>query len=210
MILSRHQIEEYLKRGYIRVFPEGKRTVGDNGIDVTIHDVIWRQNPKRFLGKYPLFNPGSGEQIKLLWDKETAISYDEVMQRYPGADLAPWPEDTKFIILQPHEQVLGVTYEWVGCYLDTVGYFVTRSTLGRLGWQFCACSNQANVNTCNRVVLEVVNRLEVPNFLPASRHVIQVTFELLTSPVLPEKIPSRQERMDEWKPEHMLKVFYEG
>ncbi|MBI4426442.1 MAG: hypothetical protein HY567_02600 [Candidatus Kerfeldbacteria bacterium] len=207
-VLAKPEITKAMREGWIVVYPE-KYVLEDNCIALQLHEVFWRQDPGGFRKEYSTLNPGNLDQIKLLWKLDRALTYDEMMERYPKERIVtkPWPESTKFIYVKPHEQILACTDVVLGVYGIMVGYFVTKSCPARQGGQTVACSNEVRVNTTNRPVLELSNRLEMPVIFPIGPPITTVTFELLTSPILPKSTPDAAQICGKWTPESMLRAY---
>lgn len=209
MVLSEQGIKQRLSDGRIDIYPVNRFTIGPNGIDLSVDRYFYRQDWKRFNAAYPdaCFDPSNNGHIKALWQLSSSLTHAEMTKEYLGQDLRGFPASTLFIPVMGGERIMAITVETLCHWYDTVAYFVTKSTLARYGWQFCACSNQGNVNSHDKIVLEVTNMLAGPSFLVVGDSVIQASFELLDPPVFPRYVEPAKNYWLRWTPDDMLRVY---
>ncbi len=209
MVLSEQGIRRRLADGRIDIYPPNRFTVGPNGIELSIDRYFYRQDWERFNTAYhdACFDPSNEGHVKALWQLSSPLQYDEMAEKYPGLDLRRYPVSTLFIPVKGGERIMAVTVETLCHWYDTVVYLVTKSTLARHGWQFCACSNQGNVNSHDKIVLEVTNMLSGSSFLVVGDSVIQASFEFLDPPVFPRYVEPAKNYWLRWTPDDMLRLY---
>lgn len=109
MILSRSDLLEAVKRGYLVIEPFSEEIVRENGIDLRI-----------------------GDEIAILLNNPEPLDPDNIA-RYDLREYYKVVKIDKGFILQPYMKVLVSTLEYIKMPDDVAGFVELRSTFARLG-----------------------------------------------------------------------------
>ncbi len=131
MILSDYDINNMIKHGRLKITPFKKDIVRENGIDCRLDDEIAHH---KMLGKNFVLDPSN--------EKHIASAYTILKEQ-------------KLLVIDPKEQVLMSTKEYISMPDDIAGFVELRSTWARHGLSMPPTIIDAGFN--GNITLEVVN-----------------------------------------------------
>jgi dCTP deaminase len=219
-ILSDRDIKrEILNKNIVFYDPDRdcNQNIQNCSIDITIGPNIWRQLQNNFKTysdpwnhesklKLITFNPWNESHVKMMWTKDEA----KTVRNYRELGIE---EDTKGIILQPHEFILAHTNEFIGGknYITTM--MKARSSIGRSNITVCRCAGLGDIGFISRWTMEITNNNDVPIFIPLNARVGQIVFFYTgisdtTYKGKYQKGDNLEEIVKDWTPEMMLPKLY--
>lgn len=186
-LLSKEQIVKHVEEGNIVVRPFIKENVGGASVDVRLGKWFWRE--KDFVSE------GIFGQAINLWDDDAAKKlwlgpfkaptvenffedfYDGEDQTRPSLEGANVELSDQIIILQPGENILTHTQEFIGGNQKIGTAMQARSSMGRSHVTVCRCAGWGDPGYINRWTMEVTNNSQHhPIVLVAGRRVAQIVF----------------------------------
>lgn len=175
MLLSRDQILNHLGRGTIVIKPFRERNLKTTSYDVTLGEWFWRE--KHPGGRATVHNLYDNDSTQSIWSGPyRAEPVGEVRKRLKQ-QLANIPDGAKVILLEPGENILAHTEEFVGGREICVAKMYARSSLGRNFVEVCKDAGWGDVGYFNRWTMEVTNNsryFSIP--LVVGRRIAQMVF----------------------------------
>ncbi len=157
MILSNEDVENYLKRGVIRITPQPTpEQIGPGSVDLTLSNEFWR-----FSGK------AKGKTFDL-----DEIDLEKITKKVIANS----------ITIAPNELILGKTLERIALPNNICGKLEGRSRYARRGLAIHVTSSFIQPGSDNHQVLEIVNLAPYSMILRNGMRVSQAVFEELKSP----------------------------
>jgi dCTP deaminase len=180
MMLSKTEIEHYIKSGDITIDPFVPENLGSAQYDVTLGEWLYRERRRLIRGEAfepSVYNPFDERCVRAKWDLDRAITHEDWIER-SGVPLENIGRAEKLILLAPGEIILGHTNEFIGGSCDFITTMMkARSSLGRNCVEVCRCAGMGDVGYFNRWTMEIVNTSSVDTIvLPVGRRVAQLLF----------------------------------
>ena len=175
MLLSRDQILSHLGRGTIVIKPFRERNLKTTSYDVTLGEWFWRE--KHPGGRATVHNLYDNDSTESIWSGPyRAEPVGEVRERLKQ-QLANIPDGAKVILLEPGENILAHTEEFIGGREICVAKMYARSSLGRNFVEVCKDAGWGDIGYFNRWTMEVTNNsryFSIP--LVIGRRIAQMVF----------------------------------
>jgi dCTP deaminase len=219
-LLSHDEILALHQEHHILIDPFDEQRVGPASYDVGLGMNYFREHKKTSLGAFgESVNLWADDAAARLWNGPfTAISVKDYL-RYlyafgprPSLEHENISENDHIIVLQPGENILAHTTEFIGGdeRIDTSMH--ARSSLGRSHITVCRCAGLGDPGYCNIWTCEITNNSRThPVILVVGRRIAQIVFWEITPVERGYGVVGKYQRgveLDEikrnWKPEDML------
>ncbi len=155
MILSDKDIQNYIKKGSIKITPLEKNQIGPASVDLTLSDE-WHFFKKKYIGK----------KVDL-----SKVSFQEAFEKKNG----------KTITLKTGEMCLARTKEKITLDSNIMGKLEGRSRFARMGLIVHITSALVQPGSSNHQILEIANLAPFEVTLHQGMRISQVVFETLKS-----------------------------
>ena len=214
-VYSNEEIIEAHVSGHIVIEPFQLSQVNGSSYDVRLGEFFYTINEKKGL-KSTVFNPYDPEHIpvhfegyhraKLLGEVVTDLAIKQPLNLDP---------ETRVILLQPQQRILGHTQEFIGIKPPGTTSMQARSTVGRLGINVCQDAGWGDPGYINRWTMEIYNNNTLdPVLLAVGTRIAQIVF-MHTGAVSGEyadlsgnyqavSADDFEALQDNWQPESML------
>jgi dCTP deaminase len=174
---SNSQILSSLEVGHIVINPFNETQVNGSSYDVRLGEWYYKIKDKDST-KPAIFNPYDTEHIAQHFDGPyQAVSHEQIAEQLGIKPLKNIPLDTKVILFQPGERILGHTEEFIGIKPPGTTSMQARSTIGRLGINVCQDAGWGDPGYINRWTMELYNNNQLdPVILSVGTRIAQLVF----------------------------------
>ncbi len=175
MLLSRDAIREHLTKGTVIIDPFDERDLKTTSYDVTLGEHFWREAHPA--GRATVHNLYDSESTKKIWSGPFQAETAKDIEDRLGVKLTNLRSDSKVILLQPQETILGHTIEFIGGKDIVVAKMYARSSMGRNFIEICKDAGWGDVGYFNRWTMEITNNSRyyaIP--LVVGRRIAQMVF----------------------------------
>lgn len=188
-MLSDVEILREMEIGNIFISPFDEANLGPNSYDVRIGEWYYSEVPTN--GRRKFYNP---------WTMSPARVWGERIHA------------TKSIILEPGQNILAHTEEFIGGRNIIAAEMHARSSIGRNFLTVCRCAGFGDVGYINRWTMEITNNSRYYSIeIPVGMRIAQMQFSRMErSPTYPYQgkyqdfYKSEEEMIQGWHPESML------
>lgn len=183
-MLSHDEILKELVEGRIVISPFDKRNLGTNSYDVTLGEWYYReQAPKKLSGIFSedalqrLYNPYDAEDVVRVWGKQIRAIEAQGFE-LDDFKLKNIRREDRIIVLNPGENILAHTNEFIGGRNGITSHMRARSSFGRSSITVCRCAGMGDVGFVNRWTMEISNNSQYYTIvLVVGRRIAQIAFE---------------------------------
>jgi len=170
-ILSDVEIKKELEVGNIIISPFSREQLSNCSYDVTLGEYYYRCT-----NQLEYFNPWQQDHVDKYWGeylqaKPLTQEEREKMKIDDSIGI-----NDKVILINPGETILGHTNEFIGGRNFITTMMKSRSSLGRVGINFCKCSGWGDNNYYNIWTMEITNFSNSTVLLPVNRRIAQIVF----------------------------------
>lgn len=169
-VLSDRDIKRELNAGNIILFDPDRdctQNIQNCSVDVTLGNYYYRNNKPLLL-----LNPWCQKHVEDYWGDVQEASF----ATSKNADFLGLEEGQQYILIQPHESILGHTQEFVGGTTHITTMIKARSSLGRNNITICRDAGWGDIGFQNRWTLEITNNSTSPVVLPVGSRIGQIIF----------------------------------
>lgn len=175
MLLSRPDILKYMESGHIIIDPFKEGFLGTDSYDLTLGD--WYFASQRSRDDIGTFNPYSEADIKRVWgEPKLAKPLSEWLQKNQIRGIDGIRPEEKIILINPGENILCHTREFVGGLEKITTRIAAKSRVGRVFIDICKGANCGDVGFVNRWTLELTNVFHEKIILVVGTRIAQISF----------------------------------
>ncbi len=163
--------------GHIVIEPFNQAQVNGSSYDVRLGEYYYKIKDKD-ASKPAVFNPYDAEHIANHFEGPfQALSHEVVADKLGIKPLNNIPLESKVIVFQPGERILGHTDEFIGIKPPGTTSMQARSTVGRLGINVCQDAGWGDPGYINRWTMELYNNNQLdPVVLSVGTRIAQLVF----------------------------------
>lgn len=210
-VLSDSKIKNEIKNGNIILYdPTGKKEeqlIQNSSVDVTIGEYYYT-NTNGFNGN--VYNPWREGDTEKYWNclKKANIVVNESDAIETGLSIG-----SSYIKLQPGENILAHTEQFIGGKQNITTMMKGRSSMGRCNIEICGDAGWGDIGYVNRWTMEIKNKNKCTLVIPVGSRVAQIIFLYtgFSENVYNGKYQTQSNINDiisTWKPESMLPKCY--
>lgn len=173
-VLTDKKIKEEFQKGNIVIYDPLDRNVDDfiqnSSVDVTIGEYYYT-NVGGFNNKF--YNPWREGDSKLYWNclKKANKVQDEDTAKITGLTIG-----TFYIKLNPGENILAHTEQFIGGKSGITTMMKGRSSMGRSNIEICGDAGWGDIGYINRWTMEIKNKNNCELIIPVGSRVAQIIF----------------------------------
>lgn len=211
-VLVDWEIEKHMREGNIVIDPFDSRQLKSGSYDIRLGEYYYTEQPSNPL---QVINPWSKKSFESLWGPAQKAQPAHVLFDRNERERLDLFADDLVIVLNPGENILAHTVEFIGGRNCVITSMHARSSIGRVEVEICKCAGWGDHGYINRWTMEITNNSHFRILLPVGMRVGQIVFQQTAVPTQSyadngkyQTVEDLDELKAKWKPSDMLSALW--